>query len=149
MGGLCQLTCGSETCRLRLGIPRAVQIPQPLVEAVIAVLSLTHRTTSENLYIKIGETKSHWQKETTKAFRRCSLICSLHSNNPKWLLICSNSGVLTDLKVEKINPNNPAREGLSSYSDNCSAVMSGREQMMKSQGKCSPFLSLGMKDLVC
>lgn len=79
----------------------AVQIPQPLVEAVvIAVLSLTHRTTSENLYIKTGETKSHWQKETTKAFRRHSLICSLHSNNPKWLLICSNNGVLTDLKVK-------------------------------------------------
>lgn len=128
VGGLCQPRHGSEPCKLRLGVPRVVQIPQPLVgAAVIAVLSLTHRTTSENLYIKIGETKSHWQKETTKAFRRHSLICSLHSNNPKWLLIYSNNGVLTDLKGEKIN-HNRALEGWSGYSGNCSAVMSGRGQ---------------------
>lgn len=64
--------------------------------------------TRNSLYMKIGETKSRWQKETTQAFRRHSLICSLHSNNPKWLLICSNNGVLTDLKVEKISLKQPS-----------------------------------------
>lgn len=99
---------------------------QPPVEAVvIPVHSIRHRTTSESFYIKMGETKSRWQEETTKAFRRHALICSLHSNNPKWLLICTNNGVLTDLKVGKINPNNPALEGLSSYCGNCSAMVSG------------------------
>lgn len=48
------VTHGSETCKFRLGIPGAVRIPQPLVEAVvITVLSHTHRATSENFHIKL------------------------------------------------------------------------------------------------
>lgn len=38
-------------------------------QVVIAVLSLAHRTTSENLHTKIGETKSHWQKRDNKSLQ--------------------------------------------------------------------------------
>lgn len=55
---MCQLTYGGETCKFRLGVPGAVQIPQPLLEAVvITVLSHTHSTTSENFFIKRGRKK--------------------------------------------------------------------------------------------
>lgn len=65
---------GAPAHKFGLGVPRALCIPQPLVEAlVISVLSSAHRDLTENFHIKKGRKKrQHCQKETTKASRRLS-----------------------------------------------------------------------------